>query len=158
MQFLKKGKSSIRKHRKRNLSQTPDEIHTVSWYWCTCTCNFGLVALFLDPCMQGNSHPHTPFDTYKISFYLTTQSLCRSGGGDVPFHLSNVGKCNKAFGHLMGTVAYRALVIVGKTEDQGLNINCCIIYNKTTLILKVIPRVLKRYLALLSLRKRWGCL
>ena len=81
--------------------------------------------------MQGNSHPHTPFDTYKISFYLTTQSLCRSGGGDVPFHLSNVGKCNKAFGHLMGTVAYRALVIVGKVEDQGLNVNGCIIYNKT---------------------------
>lgn len=82
-------------------------------------------------CKQTD-HPHTPFDTYKICFYLTTQSLCRSGGGDVPFHLSNVGKCNKAFGHLMGTVAYRALVIVGKMEDQGLNVNCCIIYNKTT--------------------------
>jgi len=82
--------------------------------------------------MEGNSHPHTPFDTYKICFYLTTQSLCRSGGGDVPFHLSSIGKCNKAFGHLMGTVAYRALVIVGKMEDQGLNVNCCIIYNKTT--------------------------
>lgn len=72
------------------------------------------------------------FDSYKIFLYLTTQSLCRSGGGDVPFHLSNVGKCNKAFGHLMGTVAYRALVIVGKMEDQGLNVNCCIICNKTT--------------------------
>lgn len=82
--------------------------------------------------MHANSHPHTPFDSYKIFFYLTTQSLCRSGGGDVPFHLSNVGKCNKAFGHLMGTVAYRALVIVGKMEDQGLNVNCCIICNKTT--------------------------
>ncbi|XP_073238709.1 mediator of RNA polymerase II transcription subunit 24-like [Porites lutea] len=50
---------------------------------------------------------------------LCIESLCRSGGGDVPFHLSNVGKCNKAFGHLMGTVAYRALVIVGKVEDQA---------------------------------------
>lgn len=57
-----------------------------------------------------------------IFFYLTTQSICRSGGGDVPFHLSNVGKCNRAFGHLMGTVAYRGLVIVGKMEDQGLNV------------------------------------
>lgn len=81
----------------------------------------GWLAPFLDPCMQGNSHPHTPFDTYNF-FYLTTQSICRSGGGDVPFHLSNVGKCNRAFGHLMGTVAYRGLVIVGKMEDQGLNV------------------------------------
>ena len=51
---------------------------------------------------------------------LTIQSVRRSGGVDVPFHLSNVGKCNRAFGHLMGTVSYRALVIVGKKEDQGV--------------------------------------
>ncbi|KAL9983787.1 hypothetical protein ACROYT_G006017 [Oculina patagonica] len=51
---------------------------------------------------------------------LCLESLRLSGGADLPFHLSNVGKCNRAFGHLMGSSSYRAMVIVGKMEDQAM--------------------------------------
>ena len=54
-----------------------------------------------------------------IVYCLSTQSVRLSGGADVPFHVSNVGKCNKAFGHVMGSSSYRAMVIVGKMEDHG---------------------------------------
>ncbi|XP_074614500.1 mediator of RNA polymerase II transcription subunit 24-like isoform X1 [Acropora palmata] len=50
---------------------------------------------------------------------LSIESVRHSAGDDVPFHLSNVGKCSRAFAHFMGTVSYRALVIVGKKEDQA---------------------------------------
>ena len=54
-----------------------------------------------------------------IVYCITIQSVRLSGGADAPFHVSNVGKCNKAFGHVMGSSSYRAMVIVGKMEELG---------------------------------------
>ncbi|KAJ7336610.1 Mediator of RNA polymerase II transcription subunit 24 [Desmophyllum pertusum] len=51
---------------------------------------------------------------------LCLESMRLSGGANLPFHLSNAGKCNRAFGHLMGSSSYRAMVIVGKMEQQAM--------------------------------------
>ena len=47
------------------------------------------------------------------------QSIRLSGGINLLFHLANIGKCHRAFGQLIGSSSYRAMVIVGKMEDQG---------------------------------------
>ncbi|CAH3122935.1 unnamed protein product [Pocillopora meandrina] len=50
---------------------------------------------------------------------LCIESIRLSGGINLLFHLANIGKCHRAFGQLIGSSSYRAMVIVGKMEDQA---------------------------------------
>ena len=58
-------------------------------------------------------------DMFPFYFGEMAQSVRLSGGVDLPFHISNIGKCHRGFGLLMGTSSFRGLIVVGKLEDQG---------------------------------------